>query len=243
MTHRWIHSLVLTATFLFLGGSVLADSQGTGAQAGLTIQDDRVTTGDRNPDMDLHAVKDKDLGFRLIGTAVSDDNPERSLAVVEDQATGTQSVYSEGDLAGGLLIKNILYGKVIVATSTGDMVISVNSGGYARNLASEPQAGQLSAEELDAVIPDYMALMQQIRVRSYFAEGRLAGFVIYNIEAGSIFERMGLQNGDVIESVNGKFFATTQPVVEFYDALMESETVTLEVIRDNTRKGLLFNIQ
>ncbi len=241
MTYRWSHSLALVAAVLLIGVCAFADSPMAGVQADSTIQADSGLTGDRS--MDTGSPAGQGIGFRLVGTAVSDDAPEKSLAVMEHQSTGKQGAYSEGDQLGEFMVMEILHGKVIIATVTGDVVLSMNSGSYAGGLVSNPGTGKLSAEEVEAVIPDYEALMYQIRVRSYFAGGRLAGFVIYKIEPGSIFERMGLKNGDVIESVNGKFFATTQPVVEFYDALMESETVALEILRDNSRKGLLFNIQ
>jgi len=233
--------LAISAAVLMLGISVFNDFPTAEAQSDPLIQDDTELTEDRGPDAIPPAPQD--IGFLLIGTAVSDDNPEKSLAVVEDQSTGKQGAYREGDQVRDILVKKILFGKVIIVTASGDVAISMNSWSYADSIASGPQPGKLDAEEVDAVIPDYMALMHQIRVRSYFSGGRLAGFVIYNIEPGSIFERMGLKNGDVIESVNGKFFTTTQPVVEFYNALMDSETVALEIIRNDKRQGLLFEIQ
>ena len=85
--------------------------------------------------------------------------------------------------------------------------------------------------------------MQQIRVRSQFQGGRPAGFVIYKIEPGSIFERMGLENSDVIVKVNGSAITSSQPVKEFYDALKAGGTISLEVRRDDTTRNLMFEIE
>jgi general secretion pathway protein C len=235
-----IHGLARIGAMLLISIAIFADSHGTVARADSTTQGDSGLAKKRTVETSSPAVQD--IGARLIGTALSDD-PERNLAVIEDQTTGKQGTYREGDQVAGGAIKKILFGKVIIDIGTGDVVLSMNSGSYASSLASKPQIRRLDAEEVDTVLPDYAALMREIRVRSYFEGGRLAGFVIYNIGAGSIFERMGLKDGDVIESVNGKFFATTQPVVEFYDSLMESETVTIEVLREGVRQGLLFEIQ
>jgi general secretion pathway protein C len=240
MNYLSIHSLARIGAMLLMSVAIFADSHGTVARADSRIQGDSGLVKKRSVDTRSLAVQD--IGAKLIGTALSDD-PERSLAVIEDQTTGKQGTYKEGDQVAGGAIKKILFGKVIIDIGTGDVVLSMNSGSYANSLVSKPQIGQLDAEEVDTVLPDYAALMREIRVRSYFEGGRLAGFVIYNIGTGSIFERMGLKDGDVIESVNGKFFATTQPVVEFYDSLMECETVTLEILREGVRQGLLFEIQ
>jgi len=186
------------------------------------------------------AVQEPDL--RLVGTAVSSD-PTRSLAVIENRSSGTQRAVTEGDRLGEMLIRKILSGKVVIETSSGEMVLTMGSFARAGSPGPSAQTGQLEAEEVDAALPDYKALMRQIRVRSRFEGGRSAGFVIYNIGPGSIFARMGLKDGDVIVSVNGKSFATTQPAVEFYEAITEYETVSLEIMRDDQSKQLLFEVR
>ena len=70
-----------------------------------------------------------------------------------------------------------------------------------------------------------------------------AGFVIYKIEPGSIFERMGLENSDVIVKVNGSAITSSQPVMEFYDALKAGGTVSLEVRREDTTRNLMFEVE
>ena len=86
---------------------------------------------------------------------------------------------------------------------TGEQILTVGSGRLSGSRPPAPETGPLTKKEVDAALPDYPALMQQIRVRSQFQGGRPAGFVIYKIEPGSIFERMGLENSDVIVKVNG----------------------------------------
>jgi type II secretion system protein C len=184
----------------------------------------------------------EDIGFRLVGTAVS-DNPEQSLAVMEDQSTGEQGTYSEGERLGEFLIKKILFGKVVFDTGTGDAILSVGSGRLAGSRPPAPETGPLTKEAVDAALPDYTALMREIRVRSQFQGGRPAGFVIYKIEPGSIFEHMGLENSDVIVKVNGTAITSSQPVMEFYDALKAGGTISLEVRREDTTRNLMFEVE
>jgi general secretion pathway protein C len=187
-------------------------------------------------------VTAQDLGLRLVGTALAED-PGQGLAVIENESTGKQRPYREGDQVGAGLIKKIFYGKVVIATGTGDAVLYVGSGGSTAGHASAPQTASLDRKEVDSSLPDYTHLMRQIRVRPQFEAGHPRGFVIYNIGTGSIFEQMGLKDGDVIVSVNDRILATSQPVVEFYDALMEGETVSLEVMRGDSTQRLLLEIQ
>ena len=187
-------------------------------------------------------VAGQDLGLRVVGTGVS-DGPGQSLAVVENQSTGQQKTYREGDQLGPGMIKKILYGKVVIATVTGEVVLSIRSGGDAVSRPYSQQMGRLDRKEVDSTLPDPEHLIQAIRFRPRFEQGEPVGFVIYGIEPGSIFERMGIQDGDLILGINGKSFTTTQQSMEFYDAIKKGGAVALQVRRDGSTQDLLFEIQ
>ena len=183
------------------------------------------------------------LGFKLVGTAVI-DNPGESFAIIEYQSTGNQGAYREGDRLGEVVIKKILSGSVVIGTRTGDETLYMGSGeaGEGSPKSSE-EVAHLDRKEVDATVPDYEQLMQAVRVRPRFEGGEPAGFVIYRIEPGSIFARMGLKDGDVITAVNGRPVATTQQTREFYDALKGGGTVSLEIMRRESKMELHFEIQ
>ena len=63
-------------------------------------------------------------------------------------------------------------------------------------------------------------------MRPRFEGGQPAGFVIYNIAPGSIFERIGLRDGDVITGVNGMPLASTQPAIDFYETLRKGGRIS-----------------
>ena len=184
----------------------------------------------------------QDLGLKLVGTAVSDDT-RQSYAVIEAQSSGQQKPYREGDQVGEILIKKILLGKVVIQTPKGEALLSMRGGESTGGVAQARPAARLDRKEVDSTLPDYKHLMEQISVRPQFEAGRANGFVIYSIEPGSVFERMGLRDGDVIQGINGKTFTTTQPVLDFYDALREGGTVSLDIQRDESKQKLLFEIR
>jgi len=182
-----------------------------------------------------------DTDLRLIGTAVTDD-AGMSIAIIESGAPGSQNICHEGDQLGEILIKKILYGKVLITNGQEDAVLLMGGGYGSAGPPSSSHSGRLERKEIDRTFPDYERLMQAMRFRSYFEAGRPAGFVIYNIKPGSIFERMGIENGDVIVNLNGKAFATTQPVVEFYNALKEEPAISLEVKRGDGTQELRVDV-
>jgi len=184
----------------------------------------------------------QDLGLKLVGTAVLDD-PSRNFAIIENQSTGNQSAYREGDRVGDLLIKKILSGYVVIGTKMGDQMLSIAYGVSGGSIESSPQMAHLTRKEVDATLPDYMQLMQEIRVRPHLEAGQPGGFRVYKIEPDSIFAKMGLENGDVIKAVNGRPVPTTQQAIDFYEALKTRATVSLEIQRGESTQELHFAIQ
>jgi len=187
------------------------------------------------------AQAQQELGLRLVGTAVTHD-PTKNFAIIEVQTTGNQRAYREGDRVGDLLIKKVLPDYVVLGTKVGDQMLFIGHGGSGGSNESSPQMARLDRKEIDSVLPDYMQLIQEIRVRPHFEAGQPAGFLIYNIEPGSIFSRMGLENGDAIKAVNGRPVATTQEAIDFYDALKTGTTVSLKIQRGESTQELNFVI-
>ncbi len=171
------------------------------------------------------------------------NDPSKNLAIIEYRPTGNQEAVREGDRLGDVVIKRILSGSVIIATKTGEQTLFMGFEGSAGAFQSSAQIARLDRKEVDTTLPDYMQLMQEIRVRPHFEAGQPGGFYVSNIKPDSIFARMGLENGDVIKAVNGRPIATTQQVIDFYDALKKGTTVSLEIQRDESIQELHFVIQ
>jgi general secretion pathway protein C len=182
-----------------------------------------------------------ELGLKLIGTAVG-NAAGRSVAIIENQPNRVQGAYRVGDRVGELLIKEIQFRYVIIGTGSSDVILAMGSAGRVGPFPS-PQAARLDRGEVDSAYPDYEHLMQEIRVRPRFEAGLPVGFVIYNIAPGGIFERMGLENGDVIAAVNGRPFESSQPVAEFYNAIHEGGSLSFDISRADRKKDLHVEIR
>lgn len=241
------------ALLAFLAVAVLVDARQAAAWSETPAKPDLHDThpksspadnepGGRTPDPAGYRAAANLPDIRLVGTVVADP-PGRSLAVIEYASTGEQRGYLVGDRVDELVIKEVLFGKIVIQTPSGDAVLSVNSKGGTEASITPPDAippvvTHLDKEEFDAVLPDYTHLMREIRMRPRFDAGRPKGFVIYSIAPESILDRMGLKDGDLIMGVNGASFATTQPVVEFYEALKAGEAASFQFERDGETQEL-----
>jgi general secretion pathway protein C len=74
-------------------------------------------------------------------------------------------------------------------------------------------------------------------------DGKPAGLLVNDIAPGSIFERMGLLDGDIVQAVNNRRIRTPDDVVSFYQALKSASRLSLLITRDGRRKVLNYNIR
>ena len=196
----------------------------------------------------------KSLGLRLVGTVVA-NKPDESSAIIEDQSTRKQEVYQEGDRVKQALIKRILRHNVVINTGRRDEVLTMipdESAGKApaperasrtRRRPAARGSIRLDREELESQMANLNELMQQVRIRPFMEGKRPAGFLVSNIKPGSLFSKMGLRNGDVIQGVNGETITTPDQAVELYESLMEGGEIALEIKRGRRKQNLRYEVE
>jgi general secretion pathway protein C len=196
----------------------------------------------------------KSLGLRLVGTVVA-NKPEESSAIIEDQSTRKQEVYQEGDRVKQALIKRILRHNVVINTGRRDEVLTMvpeestgktSAPKRASRTRRRPSAGssiRLDREELESQMANLNDLMQQVRIRPFMEGKRPAGFLVSNIKPGSLFSKMGLRNGDVIQGVNGENITTPDQAIELYESLMEGGEIALEIKRGRRKQNLRYEVE
>lgn len=204
--------------------------------------------------LDNMPVAVNSLGLKLVGTVVA-SKPEESSAIIEDRSTRKQEVYQEGDRVKQALIKRILRHNVVINTGRGDEVLTMTpeestgktaASERARRARRRPAAGRsirLDREELESQMANLNELMQQVRIRPYMEGRQPAGFLVSNIKPGSLFSRMGLRNGDVIQGINGETITTPDQAIELYEGLMEGGEIALEIKRGRRRQNLRYEVE
>ena len=69
------------------------------------------------------------------------------------------------------------------------------------------------------------------------------GLIVSQIQSDSIFSQLGLANGDIISSVNGKQMSSPEDAFGFYNGLKTGEAVSIEITRRGQKKILTYDIQ
>lgn len=84
---------------------------------------------------------------------------------------------------------------------------------------------------VDRLLANQAELMRTARVIPHEVDGRVVGVKVYGIRRSSVLGRLGIQNGDMLRTING--FDLTEPdsVLEAYTRLRSADRLSLSVER------------
>jgi len=135
------------------------------------------------------------------------------------------------------------------STRTAPSVAQKKSSGESSNGAPFPMtqegnriAVSVPSGEVEKAFENFAEVMKQARVVPYSGDG-VQGFQIRNIQPGSIFQRIGLRNFDVIKSVNGESITTADQALRLMTAFRNETNIDLELKRRNQDISLGYSIQ
>ena len=177
------------------------------------------------------------LKIALLGTVAGDQ--KSAMAVIQDKAKRKQDIYRVEDTILGAVIKQILRGKVILRVGDKDEVLLMeepsNSTPVRRTQGSSEgksaSAITLDRGEVEQSLNDINRLLTEVRIRPHFKNGEADGIIINRIKPNSLFTKLGLKNGDIIQGVNGKDITSPDDVMEFYENLKSGSQISLQLSR------------
>ncbi len=68
------------------------------------------------------------------------------------------------------------------------------------------------------------------------------GFKLFSIQPGSLYSAIGMENGDVIQRINGYEINSPEKALELYQKLRESSHMTIELERNGQPVRKEYNI-
>ena len=97
--------------------------------------------------------------------------------------------------------------------------------------------------EVTASTENINQLLTQARALPYMEQGKTIGFRISEIVPGSLYEQIGLQNGDVIQKINSQDVDDPAKFFQMYQSLKEERNITIDLIRGGQRQSLSYEIR
>lgn len=199
------------------------------------------------------------LPLTLLGTLFS-DVPGFSSAVIANKGRGKTEVLFEGEALAkhpGVTIAKIERRRVILhnggrreelllseEVGTTRSVPPTRTARRSRRKSTEiPKRSNSLADQLAELtasgggLRDAKNLFNQAKIVPKWSEGEMTGVEVRDIEAGSLYEKVGLKDGDIITSFNGIRLDSTGAAAQVLGQLAEAENFEIE-LSDGTVKAL-----
>lgn len=197
-----------------------------------------------------------DASVRIVATVVA-EIPAYSSALVQlggkdARATG----YVVGDALGGEgRIVSIEPRKVCV--DGGVCFCSGAEGALAGRSTAGADSGAGSGVEklsdtryavdqsvIDEALQNVEMLATQMRATPHKGpDGQIDGFRLQSIKKGSLFSKLGITNGDIVHSVNGRELTSTEGALSAYQALRNERNFSFEITRKGQRMTLEYDVR
>jgi len=198
---------------------------------------------------DLEELEPTSLKIALLGTVVG--GQQDGFAVIEEVGKKKQGLYRVGDSVEGATVRKILRGKVILRVNDKDEVLTMKEEtasrgepGYPREQSAEKEGTVVvRRSEVEKSLKNVHQLLSQVRIRPHFTDGVADGLAVSNIKPGSIFARMGLRNGDIVQGLNGRNIQTPDDVMEVYQRLKSGSRITVQIMRNGEEKIINYQIR
>jgi len=194
------------------------------------------------------------LNAKLLGTAPGAGID--SFAIIQDEANKTQQLYRVGDKLQNRTLTGVEWDRVVLRSGQGEEVLkivepagrpSVAAAVTAQGSASVQQRSDndfvIDRTEVDKAMENMNQLFTQIRAVPHFQDGKASGFRLFAIKQDSVFEKIGLKNGDIVTRINGNELTDPARAMTLLQDLRNEGRITVDVNRNRQLTTLNYEIR
>lgn len=205
-------------------------------------------------ELETEDLEPAELKVTLLGTVSGDS--KNAVAIIQEGSRKTQSLYKEGDSIEEATILKILRGKVILRVGDKNQVLNMEENARSSSapersrspVSGRPQRGRSTTITLDRStitksLDDINGLLSQVRVRPHYKDGKADGLMLSQIKPNTVFTKMRLRNGDVVQKVNGKPITSPDDIMEFYEELKSGSSVSLDIARRGRNRTMSYSFK
>lgn len=112
----------------------------------------------------------------------------------------------------------------------------------APEVISEGEAVFVKRNEINHYVKNFDDIWKNIKIKEIVKNKRLEGFEVTWVKTGSVFDKIGLQKGDVLIGANDKKFKSLSQVFKLYNNVEKIDSLKLTILRDNQERELEYEI-
>ena len=202
-------------------------------------------------------------GYELTGTIVAKDN-DFSFAIIKGKGNGGAVTRTGTEVQDGVILAFVWRNIAIFRTTSGIKCIGEGVGEgkpapvpEAPKVAGETQSQPKGDDDFDIrnVGPNQYVVKRADLNKATGNLGALAsqarivpsakdnGFKIFSIAKDSLYSKIGIQNGDVLKSINGIELSSPDKALEAYSRLQSASKLSLDIVRKGQNETLEYTIE
>lgn len=188
------------------------------------------------------------VALTLIGTFISKGSDP--YAIIEDKKKKSQEVFDIKDSVFGVATLEAINPTNVEIRRNGQVEIlnlddapdepSSSTGG---DPDVEEEQFTVDEAELDSALENLPLLLTQARAIPFFKNGKSVGLRLFAIKNGSLFEKIGLKNGDILKTINGNSLGDITQAVKLFEKLKEERTIMVGLERGKKSRSFKYEIQ
>lgn len=210
-------------------------------------------------------LEETQLPLKLLGTAASEDST-LAWAAIEDQEKRKHTVVATGGLARpGVTVVQIERKRVVLRNQGRLEELTLDDDGTptrvaarrpvrrapvrprerAQNLSERVRKVaenrfQVDKEDVKETVRNPASLFSEARILPRYEDGQMVGIQLNSIKENSLFEEVGLEDGDTIVEFNGQTLGSPADSAQFLQQLIDGEGFEVTVQRQNGEEDTLF---
>ena len=144
---------------------------------------------------------------------------------------------------GALTSSVLILAAAAVALLAGIKLSSKRVGGqdkpeFAAQIKALSDKYEVSRDEIEETLS-----MMQARIVPSFKDGKAEGFKLFSIRPGSLLDKIGIENGDLIKRINGNDINSPERAIEVYSKLRHTSRFEIEIVRNGSTLLKTFTIE
>lgn len=195
-------------------------------------------------------------GLNLVLTGVM-VTPAGSFALISANGGPEMPFTIDQDIVAGAVLRAVYADRVLIrrAGSTESLMLketvpALPGGAITMATAAPATADSVTNTGINSYSIAREQVNQQMRKPEFLRQALMVpnaggGFLVREIQPGSLYEKLGLRAGDVIQSVNGQLANTMGDVMKFYQQLENGQTsdISIDVRRAGKNETLRYHLQ
>lgn len=175
--------------------------------------------------------------FDLKGTIAGGDS--FGFVIIEERGSKKQRLYRLGDMIGSAKLINISRNTATIKSGGRDITLRIKATpegpllnpSRAPRQSIVPPSMVMSRKEINENLRNLQGIMTDAQVRPYFEAGSQQGFIVSHIKPDSLYQKLGLQNGDIIIDVNNKRMQSADDVMKLINLMQSGEGIAVNLKR------------